>query len=330
MNNKTFNSLNASHFTDFINLKRSLGYKYITQEWTLLTFDQFLLASDQSCIRLTKETVEAWSLKRHNESDLTRYCRIVCIIQFLSYLRNCGIAAPIPLLPKYPKSTFIPYIYSYEEIAAIFHACDQLVLGCKDMRSSLFAMPCLLRVLYATGIRIGEALSLKNEDVSIVEKHLTLKGTKNTKDRLVPFTGTLAAVCADYLQHRNTLPLMGVNGPGKPFFISLIGSPCSSLNIERWFRRVLIKAKIPLNSNGKGPRVHDVRHSFACHCFTKLANDGMDLYCSWPYLSTYLGHQSLRATEQYIRLTEQLHPELIRDAERMYVDILPNIIDNQI
>jgi integrase/recombinase XerD len=71
-------------------------------------------------------------------------------------------------------------------------------------------------------------------------------------------------------------------------------------------------------------------HSFACHCFMKLANEGEDLYCSWPYLSTYLGHQSLRATEQYIRLTQQVHPELIRDAERMYIDILPNITDNVI
>ena len=116
--------------------------------------------------------------------------------------------------------------------------------------------------------------------------------------------------------------------PDKPFFISLIGDRCSNGNIERWFRRVLIKAKIPINSNGNGPRLHDIRHSFSCHSFMKLVNDGMNLYCSWPYLSTYLGHQSLRATEQYIRLTQQLHPELIRDAEKLYIDILPNILDN--
>jgi hypothetical protein len=55
----------------------------------------------------------------------------------------------------------------------------------------------------------------------------------------------------------------------------------------------------------------------------------MDLYCSWPYLSTYLGHQSLRATEQYVRLTEQLYPELLKGTERLYVDILPNITATQ-
>jgi len=72
-----------------------------------------------------------------------------------------------------------------------------------------------------------------------------------------------------------------------------------------------------------------VRHSFACHSFVKLADDGLDLYCSWPYLSAYLGRQSLEATEQYVRLTAQLYPELLKDADRLYVDILPNINNKQ-
>ncbi|MEJ7739738.1 MAG: tyrosine-type recombinase/integrase [Chitinophagaceae bacterium] len=328
MSKKTFCSVNAIHFTAFLQLKRSLGYKYIMEETTLLTFDLFLLLQDQSCTALSRETVEAWCAKRNHESDITRYGRMICLIQFLYYLSDCGFKVPIPPLPKYPKSTFIPYIYSYDEIAAIFYGCDQVTLACKNMYSSLFVMPCLLRMLYATGIRIGEALSLKNENVNLIEKHLTLKATKNTKDRLVPFTDTLAAVCTDYQQHRNALPVSGIDDPGRPFFVSLIGDPCKNGNIERWFRKVLIKAKIQFNSKGNGPRLHDIRHSFSCHSFTKLANDGMDLYFSWPYLSTYLGHQSLRATEQYIRLTEQLHPELVKDAERMYMDILPNMINN--
>lgn len=328
MKNKIFRSAYAMHFTNFIQLKRSLGYKYVEQEWRLLSFDQLLSESDQSSSEIPKITVEAWCLKRTNESEVTRYARIVCLVQFLSYLRDCGFKAYVPLLPKYPRSTFIPYIYTHDQINAIFTACDQLQLGCKDMRSNLFVMPCLLRMLYATGIRIGEALSLKNQDVNIADQHLTLKRTKNTKDRLVPFTNSLASVCTDYLKHRNALRVEELNQPDKPFFISLIGDRCSNANIERWFRRVLIKAKIPINSNGNGPRLHDIRHSFSCHSFMKLVNDGMNLYCSWPYLSTYLGHQSLRATEQYIRLTQQLHPELIRDAEKMYIDILPNILDN--
>ncbi len=68
-----------------------------------------------------------------------------------------------------------------------------------------------------------------------------------------------------------------------------------------------------------------LRHSFSCHSFVKLSDEGMDLYCSWPYLSTYLGHQSLKATEQYVRLTAQTYPELLKDTDRLYVDVFPDI-----
>lgn len=329
MGNRTFSSSNARHFTAFIDFKRSLGYKYKAQEITLLTFDRYLLANNHTCTGLSKDIIDQWTDKRKNESDLTRYGRIVCIIQFLTYLRDCGVGTPIPLLPKYPKSTFIPYIYSYEEIAGIFDACDRMLQGDRNMYSCLFVMPCLLRLLYGTGIRIGEALALNNKDVDLRQGCLTLRATKNTKDRFVPFSDSLATVFEDYLLNREALPGRGINDPEKPFLVTLSGVRCKDSNVSKWFRRVLVKAKIPLNSTGRGPRVHDLRHSMACHSFIKLANGRMDLYCSWPYLPTYLGHQSLRATEQYIRLSEQMYPELLKGTESLYVDILPGLYSTQ-
>ena len=199
----------------------------------------------------------------------------------------------------------------------------------KQMTSYLFSMPCLLRMLYATGIRVGEAIALNNSDLNLQEQYLTLRDTKNTKGRYVPFDESLAAVCFEYLQQRKVLQIDGANEPGSPLFISLIGKRCHSPNVETYFRRVLLQAGIPLNANGVGPRVHDLRHTFACHSFAGLMRNGEDLYCSWPYLSAYLGHQSFRATEQYIRLTEQLYPELLKDTEQVYVDVLPNIASNE-
>jgi len=64
----------------------------------------------------------------------------------------------------------------------------------------------------------------------------------------------------------------------------------------------------------------------ACHSFVKLSEEGLDLYCSWPYLSTYLGHQSLESTERYVKLTADLYPELLKDGSNIYMDILPSII----
>ena len=65
------------------------------------------------------------------------------------------------------------------------------------MRSSFFIMPSLLRMLYGTGIRIGEALSLLNEDINLEEEYFILRDTKNGKDRIVPFSTSLAEVLKD-------------------------------------------------------------------------------------------------------------------------------------
>ena len=122
---------------------------------------------------------------------------------------------------------------------------------------------------------------------------------------------------------------MGIDNEYSPFFVSLNGACCKRDTVYQWFRKILNRAGIPFMGNRRGPRVHDVRHSFACHSFVKLSDDGMDLYCSWPYLSTYLGHQSLEATEQYVRLTAQLYPELLKGSDKLYIDILPDVIDQQ-
>jgi integrase/recombinase XerD len=327
MSNKTFWSIYAPYIREFIDFKRSLGYKYGEQERILSNFDKFILEHGITCIGLAKEVSDKWSERHNNESELTRYGRLVCINQFSAHLRSLGIKSYLPQLPKYPGCTFIPYIYSYDEMNAMFKACDSLRLRQRNMSSSLFIMPCLLRLLYATGIRIGEALFLKNKDVNINDKCLTLRETKNGKDRLVPFTDSLANVFTDYLEHRNQLPIVDIDSEDSPFFVSLNGSCCQYASVYDWFRKILDRAGIPFTGNRHGPRVHNVRHSFACHSFIKLSDEGMDLYCSWPYLSAYLGHQSLESTEQYVRLTAQMYPELLKDTDRLYVNVLPNIIE---
>jgi integrase/recombinase XerD len=325
MSSKSFWSIYAPYINDFISLKRSLGYKYKEEERLLYRFDRFILDQDHTSVVLTKELCDKWAGEYHNEAVHTTYSKVKVVKQLAEYLLDQGIKTYVPQLPKYSGCTFIPYIYSYEEINAIFSACDSLRMRHRSVDSCILIMPCLLRLLYGTGIRISEALSLQNKDVNISGKYLTLKDTKNGKDRLVPMTDSLTAVCKDYLAHRDNLPVKELNRGNSPFLVSLNGGVCNHSAVHRWFRKVLEMAGIPFTGARKGPRIHDIRHTFACHSFLKLSDVGVDLYCSWPYLSTYLGHQSLESTEQYIRLTSQMYPELLRDTDGLYVDILPDI-----
>ncbi len=73
-------------------------------------------------------------------------------------------------------------------------------------------------------------------------------------------------------------------------------------------RLFLQKAGIPYLGGGKGPRIHDWRHSMAVYSFKQMIDAGMDMYVALPVLSTYLGHKTIFATERYVRLTMGIYP----------------------
>ena len=108
------------------------------------------------------------------------------------------------------------------------------------------------------------------------------------------------------------MPLQHISEANGFFFVSPTGTNCRSSSVYNWFRKVQSESGIPFQGNHNGPRVHDLRHTFAVHSLERMARTGMNLYCSLPLLSTFLGHKSLGATEQYVRLTSEMYPDLLK------------------
>ena len=106
-----------------------------------------------------------------------------------------------------PANTFIPYIYTPADIEAILKASTELRIMQRVMNSAIMCMPTLIRILYATGIRINEALSLKDENINTEYQYLKVKDSKNGKERIIPISKSLADVCKQYRHYRNKLPL---------------------------------------------------------------------------------------------------------------------------
>lgn len=314
-----FHSVFEKHLSDFISMKRNLGYKYEVEEKTLLRFDRFACEQDINEPVVTKSTYDKWLAISPYESELSTYLRAVCLSQFLSHCQNLGLKMYRIELPKYPGSNFIPYIYTFDGIRRIFKACDGLRLQVWNSFSPILSIPCLIRMLYATGIRIGEAITLLEKHVDLDNNCILLEKTKNGRSRLIPINASLAAVCREYLDHKHRL-LDFKQWTETPFFTSIAGEGLKRGTVEKWFCKILKKAGIPSQGARKGPRLHDIRHTFACHSFVHLAEEGVDLYCSWPYLAAYLGHRSLESTERYVRLTASLYPSLLKDGHTMYMD----------
>lgn len=308
---------------EFIDLKRSLGYKYVDVECTLARFDRFAENQNETSIGITKEFADAWFIKTPNEASKTWYNRLQIIRLFAIYLCDRGYPSFVPQLPPM-RSTFTPYIFSKDEINKVFEVCDNLQPTRNHLGSRVFIVPCLFRILYGTGLRISEAMQLQCQDVDVDNRYLVIQDSKNGKQRLVPMSESLATVCSDYLSYRQN---QRCAHRSKAFFISPSGTPCNCDNAHRWFKRVLYKAHIPYGGRGKGPRLHDLRHTFSVHSLASMAENGTDLYYSLPILSAYLGHQSITSTDRYVRLTSEMFPSVIKQQSELHPNQLWAIKD---
>lgn len=317
---KNYKSIFAPFMGRLITMKRGLGFKCLDMEYSYIMFDRFVLNENISGASITRELADKWSKPRSHESQRTRYIRIAHVAQLSAFLCSLGYESYIPKLPKV-QCSHVPYIFSKQQITAIFSASDRLMIKCSRHETSISAVPVLFRMLYSTGIRTGEALALRDTDVNIKSKTIFIKGAKNGRDRRIPISESLANVCESYRTYRD---LYTCRRPqANTFFRAHNGKTCPRSSLYNWFRRILSEAGIPHLGKGMGPRVHDLRHTYSVHALAKMVEDGLDLYYVLPILSACLGHRSLDATEQYVRLTAEAHPGLIRDLNAICGYVFP-------
>jgi integrase/recombinase XerD len=295
-------------FTDliaeFITFKRTEGYKYDSESDTLSRFDSFLAEMEPQNTMLTKEIMDVWCRQGLYESRKSFSNRVATIRQFAIYLLNRGYQVPVPdTIKKATNKLFVPYVFSDDEMKRIFWTVDHLPPGRQSNSDVVY--PILFRVLYGCGLRISEALSLKIEDVDLVNGILIIRNAKYDKKRLVPMSESLTRICREYSDKW----LKNIS-QDQYFFRKKYGGCRDRETVNKQFRKIMWKSEIPYMGKGKGPRLHDIRHTFCCHSMKQMSDNKIDLYCGLPVLSAYVGHSSIQATERYLRLTLEIYPEL--------------------
>ncbi|OQA22149.1 MAG: Tyrosine recombinase XerD [Actinobacteria bacterium ADurb.Bin346] len=322
-NNKNIAFL-KKQLEDFLSYKRAQGYKYKSEEESLGRFIKFLEGFGILKDKLSKDAVLEYCSKRAHETAKNHANRVSDLRQFAIYLNEKGYQAYIPAATKPSKhtSSFVPYIFTHDEILRIFKEVDRLKPNCRYNSATVY--PVLFRMLYGCGLRISEALDLKVGDVDLVGGILTIKKSKYNKDRLVPMSESLNLICRIFYKkvHKNSCQ-------NDYFFKNQNGSQRSNCTVYNRFRELLWKSAIPYRGRGKGPRLHDLRHVFCCHSLKEISDKKIDLYCALPVLSTYLGHSSIRATEKYLRLTEELYPDIVRQAENTTSYVYPEVYKDE-
>lgn len=286
-------------------------------------FDHYACECGLADPHITEEFMGNWFKSRRNESDRTIYSKVSIWRKLLSLMNRRGCKCYVPKAMRSPNTTFTPYVFTEEELASIWHTIDNQKAYKNNADSPLMALPAIYRLLYSAGLRMGEALSIKNKDIDMERGTILIHATKRDAERIIVLHDTMKAVIQDYIRHRNRMPLSGITSPESHLFIKLDGTPVSDKAVYANFRKLLKKCGIEYGGQTKGPCVHSLRHTYAVHSLAKMTREGRNIYAALPILSASMGHHSLEATEYYVRLTRVTYADIENNSSAINAFVYP-------
>ena len=316
MSKEIYNSIFQQEIRDLIELKRALGFSYEAEAGSLRRIDTFLCRNALSEKYITKELCDLWCKKRTYETVTNQASRISTMRVFCRYLNDIGIPAYIP--PKGITKKRIRYdahIYTDEELQNFFDAVDKgrSVPDSCPYRSDV--MPVFFRILYTSGMRVSELRLARIRDVNLEKGYIHVLEAKNHKERLIPIHPLLMLRCRELKEK-----IHATSPDDEYFFMILPGKPMTLGNVYKNFRRYLEQAGI--SHTGKGPRIHDFRHTYCVNLLRKWADEGKDLMAYLPYMRTMLGHESFEETAYYLKLTAERFPYIKERMKESFPDLI--------
>jgi integrase len=301
----------------FIKEHQACGYRYVTEGYRLRRFDQFLLDAGLQIEALPRELVVQWTAKRSHESLTTQRQRVAIVRRFAQFLLRQGIPAYVPESTlATARDRFTPRILNREEVRRFLCAADKMR---RDGRAPWrhHIMPELFRLFYGCGLRLGEALRLTGADVDLNAGILCIRESKFGKDRLVPMAPSQTTRLQRYLER------IGGRTTKAIFFPAPDGYRYSHQAVYTAYRQLLRAACISHEGRGRGPRIHDLRATFAVHRLEAWYRQGENLGAKLPVLSAYLGHASLYGTQHYLVLTTGLFPDIVGRLDEQFGHLIP-------
>ena len=322
---KKFKSIFSAEMDAHIAIRASVYSEMTVVQNTAIIggFDDYLCDIDLQVKELTERTVEGWIQKLSGKTH-TIGCKVSQLRLFCQFLQTCGIVAYMP--PAYKtRDEYIPYLFSDEEYSEIFNAADNICFSINQTNPWIqIEIPVILRLLYSCGLRLGETITLKMQNIDLDGGFLILVRTKNQKQRIVPLSISMHEILSRYCAAMNiaSTPTAYVF-PGKT-----LDFPISQKAVRRQFDRLMRElgiGNIGRQQNERGACMHCFRHSFAFKSFAQAEQSGRSLNDSIPFLSTYLGHKSLNETEKYLKFSSTMYPDALSSFESYIGDIFPEV-----
>lgn len=299
---KTHSTLHP-YINRYLALKRALGRQYADVGRILEHLDRFLAHVEAG--DLTQETFSEWCKTQRVKSGVLRW-RMGIVRNLCLYRRRTepGCFVPDERLFPVARPPAPPYIFRKIEIARLIQEADRLKpLTRYPLRPQ--ALRLALVLLYTTGLRRGELLKLTIGDYDPQSRTLLIRESKFHKSRYLPLSSDAVCEIETYLRMRRKqrLPL----AREMPLIWYGYGPLCphTGTGFTGGVKGLLRHCRIR-TPEGRLPRIHDFRHTFAVHALLRWYESGADIHVKLPLLATYMGHISPISTEYYLPFVEGL------------------------
>ena len=301
------NNFMLSKVKRYINYKKKLGCKFEGVGDTLRNFARYADANFPG-EPVTIKLVLQWVKTKPYLKPMTKLAHFSAVRGLAQYLRLDD--PKTELIPKNIYTAWFrrmtPYVYSDQEIAKIMSTNP----GPHTNQFNVLTQKTVVGLLACTGMRIGEALALKKRDVNLEKGVITIRQFKKMPMRLLPINDSVLVKLKEYASQRDEL----VSGRKDiNFFLTPKGKAVPYASFKGIWKRVLEKTGI--GDVRSVPRLHDLRHTFACNHLLRAYKENRNIDDAIYMLSIYLGHTVIAGTYWYLSATPELLEQCVKRVE---------------
>ena len=286
---------------DYLTHYRALGRGYDQEQWVLTSLRAFLAKRGVS--DLDREHFGRWCSTFAHLHPNSRHTYERIVYNFCRYRRRSEPACFLPELVSLVRSIphALPTPIEPSQIARMLALASALPPTPSSPLRPL-VMRVALVLLYTSGLRLGELLRLRLDDVDPQAAVLRIRESKFHKSRWVPISPSAGAELRHYIEIRRKRGMGGGARASAPLLCNRShGWRPYSPNGMHQALHALFEAAGVRNSQGRCPRVHDVRHAFALEALRRWYIEGADVQVNLPKLALYMGHVSIVSTAYYLR-----------------------------
>lgn len=302
----------ARGISRFLETRRALGRKYLSEERELRLLDRFLVhAGITSIDDITPAVIEVFLASRPRKRARSFNHLLGNVRRLFEWLAVQGEPRlpPVRVARRRETAQRVPFIFDTAQARRLLDAA----LALPDRSTAPRRGPtyrALFALLYALGLRVGEACSLVCNDVDLQRRVLVVRGGKFGKSRLVPFGPRVAGV----LQSQISRCAGSALGSKSPLFSFDGRRAIHPGTASQTFLRIVRDIGFAAPDGVARPRLHDLRHSFAVGTLLRWYREGINPAARLHQLSTFLGHVDPVSTSVYLTMTDSL----LREAGRRF------------